>query len=142
MPDSSAARAQTAAARRFLTFRASGRVYALPAGIVGEIIDMPAVTRVPQGPPCLLGIANLRGNVLPVVALNRLLDLGEASDSPCRRAIVIDSDAPLALAVDQVDGLVAVDEDRIETREAELSAENGERLAGADSTMAKTRLGY
>ena len=46
-------------------------VYALPAEEVAEIIRMPAVARVPQAPKGLLGLANLRGAVLPVASLQR-----------------------------------------------------------------------
>ena len=40
---------------------------------VAEVIRVPAVARIPQGPPALLGLANLRGSVLPVAGLRELL---------------------------------------------------------------------
>ena len=55
-------------AERFLTFRVDGELYALPANEVAEIIRLPAVARVPQAPKGLLGLANLRGSVLPVAS--------------------------------------------------------------------------
>jgi purine-binding chemotaxis protein CheW len=122
----------TVALRRFLTFRLADDLYALPAELVAEVIHVPAVARIPQSPASLLGLANLRGTVLPLVGLRELLELPKKSDEAgTAKAIVLDVGAPVALSVDVVDSLVSVAEDRIEVREAELGAKNGELLSGA-----------
>ncbi|SDE44246.1 chemotaxis protein CheW [Belnapia rosea] len=132
MPDADQILAMRGApARRFLTFRSAERLYALPAEEVSEVIRVPAVARVPQGPGSLLGIANLRGFVLPVASLRGLLGREEAAASPMLRAIVLDGAAPIVLVVDVVEALVTVEADRIETRQAQLAAEPVERLWGA-----------
>ena len=59
--------------RRYLTFRSGSQNYALPAEEVAEIIIMPTVARLPQSPPALLGMANLRGSVIAVASLRGLL---------------------------------------------------------------------
>jgi purine-binding chemotaxis protein CheW len=118
-------------ARRFLTFRLDRRLYAVPAETVSEVIRVPAVARVPQAPRGLLGMANLRGAVLPVASLRGLLGrLGEQSGADAR-AIVLGGAAPVAVAVDAVEALVSVEPGRIETRQVQLAAEPGERLTGA-----------
>lgn len=119
------------AQRRFLTFIVDERLYALPAEQVAEVIRTPAVARVPQGPKSLLGLANLRGAVLPVATARGLLGKSERAASAGDRTIVLDGGAPAALAVDAIGGLVSVDAERIETRQAELAAEPGEALTGA-----------
>jgi len=119
-----------AATRRFLTFRMDRRLYAAPAEDVAEVIRVPAVARVPQGPRSLLGIANLRGAVLPVASLRGLLGQAEAPVTAMSRAIVLQGGAPVALAVDSVGSLVSVTPDEIETRRAELAEAPGERLLG------------
>ena len=124
---------------RFLTFRANGQLYALPAEQVSEVIRMPAVARVPQAPKGLLGLANLRGTVLPVASLRGLLGADEQA-SAAARAIVLDGAAPVALAVDAVEALVIVDADQIETRQAELAARPGERLKGAFAVDGKNAI--
>lgn len=123
----------TAAAseRRFLTFRVDSRLYALPADEVSEVIRLPPVSRVPQSPPSLLGLANLRGSVIPVASVRALLGRAESAVSPESRAIVLDGAAPVALAVDGVDALVTLEAGRVETRQAELAAHPGEQLRGA-----------
>ena len=94
------------------------------------------MARVPQAPKGLLGLANLRGNVLPVASLQGLLG-GEARADAATRAIVLDGAAPVALAVDVVEALVTVDAEQIETRQAELAAQPGELLKGAFATDGK-----
>jgi len=122
--------AQTSATR-FLTFRIEEQLYALRAADVAEVIRVPAMARVPQGPPALLGIANLRGSVLPVAGLRELLGRKAAPGLSSARAIVLDIGAPVALVVDAVAALESSTVDQIETRQKELSAEGAEKLLGA-----------
>ena len=126
---------------RFLTFRTNARLYALPAEQVAEVIRLPEVARVPQAPKGLLGLANLRGDIIPVASLRGLLGGAEAAEA-ATRAIVLEGLAPVALAVDNVEALVAVDVDRIETRQAELAARPGERLKGAFATGSKETVAH
>jgi purine-binding chemotaxis protein CheW len=116
--------------RRFLVFQLAERVYALPAETVAEVIRIPRTARVPQAPRALIGVANLRGAVLPVVSLRVLLDL-EGEQGAASRAIVLDGGAPVGIVLDSIDGLVTIDAERIETRSAQLSVERGEKLSGA-----------
>src|SRR6185436_20451176 len=119
-------------AESFLTLRTNGEHYALAADVVSEVIALPPVARVPQAPRGLLGLANLRGAVLPVASLRGLIGAPETADaSGERRAIVLDHGAPVALVVDAVEGLVTVDAEQIKTDPAALAAKQGERLKGA-----------
>lgn len=119
----------------FLTFRVDSQLYALPADEITEVVRLPAVARLPQSPPGLLGMANLRGTVLPVASLRGLLGRGAAMAGPAAdnaaRAIVLDGAAPIALVVDAVDTLVVPDAAVIETAPAALAAEPGEMLRAA-----------
>ena len=57
----------------YVTFDMAGERYAFPMRRVQEIIRMPAVVKVPLGPPSLEGLANLRGRVLPIGGLKEKL---------------------------------------------------------------------
>jgi purine-binding chemotaxis protein CheW len=123
-------------ASRFLMFRLDRRLYALPAEDVAEVIRVPSVARLPHGPKSLLGIANLRGSVLPVASLRGLLgqesrDQDMTTTSKGQRAIVLAGAAPVAVLVDAIEALVNVELARVEARQAELAADPGERLKGA-----------
>ena len=125
-----AAASSGSAQRRFLTFRIGDRRYALSAEEVAEVVRVPPVARLPQSPKLLMGLANLRGSVLPVVSLPAVLGRSPAADPSVARAIILTGSSPAALVVDAVEGLVSPDANRIETRQAELTAEPGERLRG------------
>ena len=120
----------SSSSNRYLTFRVDGQLYALPSGDVSEVIRVPALARVPQGPPALLGLANLRGSVLPIAGLRELLGKQPAPELPTARAIVLDVGAPVALVVDSVATLESVHAEQIETRQSEVSAAGLEKLVG------------
>src|SRR4029450_3121433 len=102
-------------AERFLTFRVDGELYALPGDQVAEVIRLPAVARVPQAPKGLLGLANLRGSVLPVASVRGLVGADESAEATTR-AIVLDGAAPVVLAVAGVEGVGPGGTERREAR--------------------------
>jgi purine-binding chemotaxis protein CheW len=126
---------------RFLTFWLDEQLYALRAEDVSELIRVPELARVPQGPPALLGIANLRGSVLPIAGLREILGAKtKAARLPTERAIVLDVGAPVAVVVDSVANLETVSAAQLETNQKELSAAGAEKLLGAFPTGADKRV--
>lgn len=63
---------------------------------------MPRLSRVPHAPAALLGLANLRGTVLPILSLGALIDTKVGA---ARRIIVVNAGEPVGLAVDDVSDL-------------------------------------
>ncbi|HEX7822526.1 MAG TPA: chemotaxis protein CheW [Sphingobium sp.] len=86
-----------------LTFGVGDTRLALPASLVQEIANLPRIARVPHAPDALLGVANMRGTVIPVVSLARLLGMGDVAT---HRIIVVDVDGPVGLAVTSVSQVV------------------------------------
>jgi len=85
-----------------LTVTAAGRAFALHAGDISEIIRPPVLTRCPLSARSLMGIANLRGAVLPVVSLAALAG-GEPHVScpgSTARIVVLERPARIGLWVD------------------------------------------
>ncbi len=94
--------------RSFLTVEVGDERFALPASEIAEVIRLPAVTRVPLGPTSLVGVANLRGAVMPVVSLRALL--GAGGNPPASvRVVVVDRGAPVGLVIDRVASLGSAD---------------------------------
>lgn len=62
----------------YLAFMLEGECYGVPIEAVREIVRVPPVTEVPRGEPDLLGVLNLRGEVLPVYDLKLKLRLTSA----------------------------------------------------------------
>ena len=67
----------------FLAFLLEGECYAVPIGSVREIVKVPPLTELPRAAPSLLGVMNLRGEVMPVFDLKPRLRL---VDAPALRA--------------------------------------------------------
>lgn len=89
-----------------LTVRAGGARVAMAASGIAEVIRAPRITRMPNGPPGLLGVIHLRGAVLPVLSLCQLLDETQPPGA-MDRIVVLRQDPPLGLAVDAVEALQA-----------------------------------
>ncbi|WP_226018067.1 chemotaxis protein CheW [Novosphingobium sp. FKTRR1] len=100
--------------RQFVTFHLQNEVFAVNMVAVREIIRVPDVTRVPLAPPALDGVANLRGSVVPIVSLRRLLGLEEREADEATRAVVIDVGQPVGFVVDRVSSVLSVDQNQIE----------------------------
>jgi purine-binding chemotaxis protein CheW len=67
-----ASKQQTDSARtvvQYLTFFTAGEEYGVNIGKVKEIVKFEAVTTVPNTPPWVRGVTNLRGTVVPVIDL-------------------------------------------------------------------------
>ncbi len=97
---------------------------------VGEIVRVPRLARMPLGPRSLLGLANLRGVVLPVVSLRLLLGFPDAPSDDATRVIVIDRGVPVGFVVDRIDDLLALSADRVETDDAGAGSIDPDLLEG------------
>ena len=119
-----------AQARQFVTFDVAGEMFAVPMAPVQEIIRVPAVARLPLAPPALVGLANLRGRVLPIVDLRRLFQLDTRVHDDATRALVIDLGQPLGFVVDHVASVVSVEASAIEPATAIQSVVHADYLSG------------
>ncbi len=59
----------------FVVFELKDELYALPAGVVEQMLELPPVTRVPNTAPSCRGVINLRGRVVPLHDLRTLLSM-------------------------------------------------------------------
>ena len=114
----------------YVTFDMEGGRYAFPMSRVQEIIRMPAVVRVPLGPPSLEGLSNLRGRILPVVSLRTSCSLSEVPHDEATRVIVVDGGVPLGFVVDRVSSVVSVDDTAVEAADGVQSTVGSDVLVG------------
>ena len=89
---------------QYLTFMLAQEQFAI--GILGikEIIEYQGVTEVPMMPPCVRGVINLRGAVVPVVDL--LARFGRPSSAVTKRTCVVIVEAACGADERQVMGLL------------------------------------
>lgn len=89
-----------------IAFRIGCNSLVAALGEVVEIIDYPEISRVPRTQSWLLGVANMRGNLLPVVDLKLCL-LGETAfvTQKSRALVIRHNDVYAGLVVDEVLGI-------------------------------------
>ncbi|QLA17808.1 chemotaxis protein CheW [Desulfolutivibrio sulfoxidireducens] len=73
--------------KQYLTFCLGEELFALESSLVLEVLEVPAITRIPRVPEFLVGVINLRGNAATVVDLRR--KFGMASTRHTRDTCVI-----------------------------------------------------
>jgi purine-binding chemotaxis protein CheW len=95
---------------RHVVFRVEKERYALPLSAVREVVVPPDLwSRVPRSPPAVKGVINLRGRVVTVVELGKLIGLGEAG-SPAQKIVLLDRGRrDLGLLVTDVEGIEAIE---------------------------------
>jgi purine-binding chemotaxis protein CheW len=75
-----------------LTFDVRGETFALEAGLVREILDLPHETEVPGAAAFVNAVMNFRGKVIPVADLRLAFGLGRCDDTQDSRIVVIELD--------------------------------------------------
>ncbi len=90
--------------RRIILFRACDEWFGLPIQWVREVQRLERVTRVPNAPPEILGMLNLRGRILALFDLAGCLSL-DPGMRPVTHAVVLDlgdPDLSVGLAVQEI----------------------------------------
>ena len=90
-----------------VVFEIGGQRLVAPMGQVSEVLTMPEFTSLPLVKPWMLGIANIRGRLLPLTDLSEFLQVpSRLAQMSQRKVIVIDHDNVFSgLLVDQVLGI-------------------------------------
>ncbi|WP_297211671.1 MULTISPECIES: protein phosphatase CheZ [Thermodesulfovibrio] len=102
--------------RQCIGFLLNENEYIIPILKVQEIIKIPQITKMPGVPFYVEGVTNLRGRVIPVVNLKRILSLPE--DSSGSKVVVISTGKiTFGALVDNITGVVNIDEEKIEPAE-------------------------
>ena len=93
------------------TFRVGDMRLGIDIRHVQEINRSLVARRAPHAPACVFGVANLRGEVVTLLDLRIMLGLPRADESSPRRAVVLHSqEESIALIVEEICDVVAVDE--------------------------------
>jgi len=98
--------------------------YAIPVDLLTEIIISQKVFPVPTTPSHVLGVINLRGNIVPIVDIRPALSLPVQS-TPSQIAIVKHDTMTLGIVVDNVSEVVGVPESSVQAIPADNSAQGG-----------------
>jgi purine-binding chemotaxis protein CheW len=78
---------------QLIVFRLGDEEYGLQIGQIKEVVPTPHITRLPQTPPYVKGVANIRGNIIAVVDLEEKFGLNHVSEKTTNNyTLVVESD--------------------------------------------------
>jgi len=100
---------------QMVVFTLSTETFAVEVSAVEAIIKLQAITKVPHAPTHVVGVTNLRGNIVPVIDLKKRLSLPITESTNDTRIIVaIMQDSKIGMVVDSVSQVVEIDDAQIE----------------------------
>ncbi len=117
--------------RTFVAFVLDREEYGLPVESVREVLRVGEVTRVPQAPPHIRGVTNVRGSILPVVEIRTRIGLPPLDPGPEARVVVLEvGERALGLLVDRVARVAKVRLGEIEPPPAEVVTARTDYVVG------------
>lgn len=94
---------------QLVTFVVGEEEFAVPILAVQEINRMMQITRVPQSPPFVEGVVNLRGKIIPVVDLRKRFGLADKENTGDNRIVVVEvSGRVIGFLVDRVNEVLRI----------------------------------
>jgi purine-binding chemotaxis protein CheW len=100
--------------QQFLTFKLANEEYGVGILSVQEIRGWSAVTAIPHSPPWLLGVINLRGQVVPVIDLRLKFNYATANYNEFTVVIILNlRDRVVGIVVDGVSDVITLAAEQI-----------------------------
>jgi purine-binding chemotaxis protein CheW len=106
--------AQAPGSHQVLTFTLGPETYGVDILRVQEIRGWSPVTRIPQSPPHVLGVLNLRGSIVPIIDMRMRFNLDQAEYTAVTVIIVLSVESAsgrrdIGVVVDGVSDVIDVD---------------------------------
>jgi len=116
---------------QLVTFEMAGEMYGFPIEYVQEIIRYSKPTEVPDVPPYVKGIINLRGDVLPIVDLRSMLNLTVSEVNELTKVIVLNfKGTNIGFIVDKINEVLRVPESEIKDPPALIRQQGNKEVLG------------
>jgi purine-binding chemotaxis protein CheW len=113
-----------------LAVLAGDEAYGFPLSVVREILVPPPLTEVPRAPEHFLGVISVRGQIITLIDLPKMLNLEVEQTEPYGRVLLVDNGEELiGVAVDSVIQVYRMEPGDIEYASA-MSAELSEYVVG------------
>lgn len=116
---------------QFVAFRIADQTYAFRIEQIQEIVILSHVTRTPQVPSYVEGVANLRGSIIPVVNLRKLFGLEpKPNDAETRTIVVNVGPKTIGCTVDTVTQVVRISQDAIHPAPETVTGHGANYISG------------
>lgn len=95
--------------KQFIIISLGAEQYGINIQYIQNIVRMIPITRVPQAPKYIKGVANLRGEIIPVMSLRIKFGLEEEKKTDDNRIIFLEvNNNDIGIIVDEVDEVVTL----------------------------------
>lgn len=102
---------------------------------VQEINKLIEMTRVPQAPDYVLGILNLRGEIVTIIDLGKKLGLKSTEISDKTRNVIVNSNGEhIGLMVERISDVIQAEREKIEMPPANIGGVQGKYFTGVFKT--------
>lgn len=119
------------AIRRWVTFRLDSELYGINVLQVQEVLRYTDIVPVPGAPDFVLGIINLRGNVVTVIDTRKCFGLAPHQPDDATRIVIIESGKQVAgLLVDSVAEVVNIHANQVESAPDVGTTESAKYIQG------------
>ncbi len=119
---------------QWVTFRLDGETYGINVMQVQEVLRMTEIAPVPGAPEYVIGIINLRGNVVTVIDTRKRFGLMPTEADDSTRIVIIESDNNIVgILVDSVAEVVNLRGSQIETAPNVGNEESSKYIQGVFS---------
>ncbi|HEY8346335.1 MAG TPA: chemotaxis protein CheW [Symbiobacteriaceae bacterium] len=117
--------------QQVVIFRVGEGTFALGIDAVREVVPWSPPSPLPDAPPAVEGVLDLRGEVFPVVELARLLGTRRSLPDPEARILIVNLEGQQAgLVVDEVTDVLTVTQEMITPTSQLLAARSASTTAG------------
>ncbi len=116
---------------QFVGFHMDGQQYAIRIEQIREIVILTQVTQTPQVASYVEGVSNLRGEIIPIINLRKLLGLTpKPADSETRTIVVNVGDRTMGCTVDAVSQVIRIPHASIQPAPDTLTTDGNHDIAG------------
>ena len=99
----------THAITRYCSFALGDRLFGIDVTRIQEILRWQPLTRVPLAPRSVVGLINLRGEIVPAIDVRDALGLAPSEVPEPINVVLRTPDGPVSLLVDRVDDVLELD---------------------------------
>ncbi len=118
MPVSKGERDKVTDTQQYIAFYARGQLFGIDIMETREIVNLKETTEMPNAPEFVEGIVDLRGEIVPVIMLDKRLTLTKNSEGSIqedeKRVIIVSlQDNLIGIEVDEVEGIISLSKSNI-----------------------------
>ncbi len=116
---------------QYCTFRFENELYGIEIDQIQEIINLQRIFPVPRAPNYIMGVINLRGNIVPVIDIKPILKLPLWKQDVNSRIVLINAENVIVgIVVDEIGDVVSLTGSKIEPLDIKQDDERSKFLMG------------